>query len=225
MELLIDTANISKIKTLQNVLPLSGVTTNPSILKKEGSIDFFAHLRKIRDIIGIEQTLHVQVTATTSEEMLKEAHAILDAIDSSVYIKVPVTIEGLKAIKELKKQKINVTATAIYTKVQGFLAIASGVDYLAPYYNRMEILGTNSKNVVLSLRQEIERTNSNSKILGASYKTIEQINATFDSGAQAITFSPELVEQLLSSNTILKAIDDFQLDWKAIHGEKQINQL
>ncbi len=157
--------------------------------------------------------------------MLKEAHAILDAIDSSVYIKVPVTIEGLKAIKELKKQKINVTATAIYTKLQGFLAIASGVDYLAPYYNRMEILGTNSKNVVLSLRQEIERTNSNSKILGASYKTIEQINATFDSGAQAITFSPELVEQLLSSNTILKAIDDFQLDWKAIHGEKQINQL
>lgn len=225
MELLIDTANISKIKTLQNVLPLSGVTTNPSILKKERSIDFFAHLRKIRDIIGIEQTLHVQVTATTSEEMLKEAHAILDAIDSSVYIKVPVTIEGLKAIKELKKQKINVTATAIYTKLQGFLAIASGVDYLAPYYNRMEILGTNSKNVVLSLRQEIERTNSNSKILGASYKTIEQINATFDSGAQAITFSPELVEQLLSSNTILKAIDDFQLDWKAIHGEKQINQL
>ncbi len=105
------------------------------------------------------------------------------------------------------------------------MLIASGVDYLAPYYNRMETLGTDSKNVVLSLRQEIERTNSNIKILGASYKTIEQINATFDSGAQAITFSPELVEQLLSSNTILKAIDDFQLDWKAIHGEKQINQL
>ncbi|WP_438466028.1 fructose-6-phosphate aldolase [Streptococcus pluranimalium] len=225
MEILLDTASIERIESLQNVLPLKGITTNPSILKKEGEIDFFKHLRKIRNIIGLEQTLHVQVTATTAEKMIKEAQAIREGIDPSVYIKIPVTYEGLKAIKALKKQGVNITATAIYTKLQGFLAIAANVDYLAPYYNRMENLGINAESVMSSLQREIERTNSQSKLLGASYKTIEQINGTFDAGAQAITVSPELIEQLLSSNTIVKAVEDFQKDWKVIHGEKTIDDL
>ncbi|MGQ9412679.1 fructose-6-phosphate aldolase [Streptococcus pluranimalium] len=225
MEILLDTANIERIESLQNVLPLKGITTNPSILKKEGEIDFFKHLRKIRNIIGLEQTLHVQVTATTAEKMIKEAQAIQEGIDPSVYIKIPVTYEGLKAIKALKKQGVNITATAIYTKLQGFLAIAANADYLAPYYNRMENLGINAESVMSSLQKEIERTNSQSKLLGASYKTIEQINGTFDAGAQAITVSPELIEQLLSSNTIVKAVEDFQKDWKVIHGKQTIDDL
>lgn len=225
MEILLDTANIEKIQSLQKVLPLHGITTNPSILKQEGEINFFTHLRKIRNIIGLDQALHVQVTATTSEKMIKEAQAILKAIDPSIYIKIPVTLEGLKAIKALKKQGVNITATAIYTKLQGFLAIAANADYLAPYYNRMETLGTHSKSVFESLQREIERTNSQSKLLGASYKTIEQINNTFDAGAQAITVSPDLIEQLLSSNTIIKAVEDFQKDWTTIHGVQTIDEL
>ncbi|MGT2833491.1 fructose-6-phosphate aldolase [Streptococcus halotolerans] len=225
MELLLDTANIQKIKQLHDILPLKGVTTNPSILKQEGKIDFFNHLKQIRKIIGPEQSLHVQITATNAKTMIEEAYAILEGIDASVYIKIPVTIEGLKAIKKLKSEGIHITATAIYTKLQSFLAIAAGADYLAPYYNRMETLGIDSKAVIESLQKEIERTGSQSKILGASYKTIEQINDTFDAGAQAITVNPDLVEQLLSSHTIMQAVEDFRKDWKSIHGENNITAL
>lgn len=219
MEFLLDTANIEEIKHLNDCLPLSGVTTNPSIIKKEGKIDFFHHMKEIRKIIGFNKTLHVQVVATDYEGMVKDAEAILENIDEEIYIKIPVTKEGLKAIRELKSRNVNVTATAIYTKAQAYLAIASGADYIAPYYNRMEKLDIDPKDNIRSMANLIKQYDSQTRILAASFKNIGQVNTAFEIGAQAATISADILEESLSIPSVIKAVNDFKADWENIYGE------
>ena len=138
MEFIIDTANLAEIKHYNEVLNLSGVTTNPSICKKEGNVEFFNHMNSIRKIIGLDKSLHIQVVSQNYDGMLKDAMTILRKVDNQVYIKVPTTETGLKVMKELKRQGVNVTATAIYSKMQAYLAMNVGADCHAPYYNRMQ---------------------------------------------------------------------------------------
>ncbi|AJA46911.1 putative fructose-6-phosphate aldolase [Clostridium pasteurianum DSM 525 = ATCC 6013] len=219
MEFLLDTANLEEIKKYTEILPLAGVTSNPSIVKKEGKIDFFNHIKEIRNIIGGDASLHVQVVARDYEGMIKDAETILEKIDKDVFIKVPVNEEGLKVIKKLKSQGVNVTATAIYTKFQGFLAITAGADYIAPYFNRMENLNIDPKAVINEFAKEIERSNSKTKILAASFKNVGQVNAAYESGAQAATIGPSIVKEAFLMPSIAKAVKDFTSDWEAIFGK------
>ncbi|AXQ77842.1 fructose-6-phosphate aldolase [Streptococcus chenjunshii] len=221
MKLMLDTANLEAVRWGQDFLPLAGVTTNPSIIKKEGQMDFFAHLRQIRQIIGYDRTLHVQVVALEAEDMLAEARAILNHVDKEVYIKVPVTVEGLKVIKLLHAEGIYTTATAIYSKMQAYLAIAAGADYIAPYYNRMENLNIDAASAIADIAEEIKRTGAAAQILGASYKNIEQINRTVEAGGQAVTVAPDLVKQSLQLPAVTQAVQDFREDWFASFGPNQ----
>lgn len=219
MEFLLDTANIEEIKKYSSIIPLAGVTTNPSIVKKEGNIDFFAHMNEIRSIIGKDRSLHVQVVAKDFEGMMEDAKAILENIDRDVYVKVPVTEEGLKAILQLKKMNVNVTATAIYTKFQANLAIAAGADYIAPYFNRMQNINIDPIDAITSMVKEIERTNSSTKVLAASFKNVSQVNDACDCGAQSATMGVDIIESALSMPSIEKAVNDFAADWEKIYGE------
>ncbi|MBY5035076.1 fructose-6-phosphate aldolase [Streptococcus gallolyticus] len=218
MEFLLDTANIEAIKTYSEIIPISGVTSNPSIVKKEGKIDFFQHMKQIREIIGSDKSLHVQVVAQDFQGMIKDAETILEQIDTEVYIKVPVTTEGLKVIQELKKRNVHVTATAIYTKFQAYLAIEAGSDYIAPYFNRMENLNINATEAIRDIQHEIDRTGSSTKILAASFKNISQVNAAIATGAEAVTFGTDIVEQGFAMPSIEKAVKDFTADWESIFG-------
>lgn len=219
MKFLIDTANLEDIKRLYDFAPLAGVTTNPSIMKKEGKVEFYNHMQEIRKIIGMDQTLHVQVVATDYEGMMADAEALIENIDKSVYIKVPVTKAGLKAIKELKRRDLNVTATAVYTKFQAYLAMTAGVDFIAPYYNRMENLNIDPKEVVRSIAQLIKQTNSSSEILAASFKNVGQVNSAFELGAEAATMSVDIIETALAMPSIAQAVDVFKSDWETIYGK------
>ena len=190
MEFLFDSANLEAIQTYSACFPITGVTSNPSILKAEGKIDLFEHMRKIRQIIGPDKTLHMQVIAEDCEGMLKEAHAILKNVDDAVYIKIPTTEEGLKAMRALKAEGVHVTATAIYSKIQGFMAIACGADFIAPYYNRMENLDIDSCDTIAAFRQMIDEDDSNTKILAASFKNIAQVTNALLAGAHTATLQP-----------------------------------
>lgn len=225
MEYLLDSANLETIKRFVEYFPITGITSNPSIVKKEGKIDFFAHMNKIRSIIGQNRTLHIQVTATDVEGMLRDADSILSKVDGQVYIKVPVTIEGLKVMKILKARGINVTATAIYSKAQGFLALEAGADYMAPYYNRMENLEINPEDVIASFAKMISQYRYSTKIVAASFKNIGQVNKAFLAGAQTATVAPDVLEGAFAMPSIQKAVDDFTSDWKMIYGDKTIADL
>ena len=148
MEFIIDTVNLEDIKEAVEYMPIVGVTSNPSIVKKTSPKDFFKHMKEIRKIIGKERSLHIQVISKECNEIVKEAHRILEEIDDQVYIKVPVSYEGIKAIKKLKAEGVNVTATAVYDLMQAYMALAAGADYIAPYVNRIGNLGNDPMELI-----------------------------------------------------------------------------
>lgn len=224
MEFLFDTANLEDIRKYIEIYPVTGITSNPSILKAEGEIDFFTHMRAIRQLIG-ERMLHIQVTAQDCEGMIKDARAILKNVDDRIFIKIPTTEEGLKAMRILKAQGAGVTATAIYTKIQGFMAIACGVDFIAPYYNRMENLDIDSCETIASFRRMIDENGAETKILAASFKNIAQVNQALLAGAHTATLAPGLLHEAFGGAAIQKAVEDFHNDWVKIHGNSMISDL
>ena len=214
MDILFDTANLDDIERLTPIYPVTGVTTNPTILKAEGRVDFYAHFRRIREIIGPDRTLHVQVLAKDTRGMINDAHKLLDRIDDKVYPKIPTTEAGIAAMRHLKAEGVRVTATAIYSKTQGFLAIATGVDYLAPYYNRMQSLDI--------LAGFIRRFDAPSKIMAASFKNVSQVSHALEAGADAVTLSPKLLRVALSAPGIEAAVDTFIDDWEKVYGTRSL---
>ena len=151
-------------------LPIVGVTSNPSIVKKTNPQDFFEHMKEIRKIIGQERSLHIQVISTDCDTIIKEAHRILKEVDDKVYIKVPVSYEGIKAIKLLKAEGINVTATAVYDLMQAYMALEAKADYIAPYVNRIGNLGADPFELIAELSNRIMMDGYESKIVAASFK-------------------------------------------------------
>ena len=225
MELLLDTANVRLIREAVSTYPICGLTTNPSIVSKEKRKDFFPLMREIREILGRNRTLHVQVTSTDCEGILKEAEAIRKNIDEDVYIKTPVSREGLKAIGIMAKDGFNVTATAIYTTIQGELAAMAGAKYLALYYNRMLNLDIDADKVFRQVADAIRADNLDCKIVGASFKNVMQLTNAIADGAQAITVPPELLDTALAHPSIGAAVDNFRKDWISVYGDKTLADL
>lgn len=225
MELLLDTANLKSIRDAVSTYPISGLTTNPSIVSKENRSDFFGLIREIRDILGKERTLHVQVTRTDCEGILKEAEAIRKHVDEDVYIKTPVSKEGLKAIGIMARDGFNVTATAIYTTIQGELAAMAGAKYLALYYNRMLNLDIDADAVFRTTASAIAASGLECKIVGASFKNIMQVTNVFADGAEAVTVPPELLDTALANPSIDLAVRNFNKDWEKVYGNKGISEL
>lgn len=218
MELLFDNANLETLKRFSEIYPYTGVTSNPSIIKAEGKIDFFNHMRKIRELIGENRSLHAQVVTTDAKSIVKEAEKLTERIDKNVYVKIPVTEEGLKAMKILKDRGFNVTATAIYTKIQGLLAISAGADYIAPYFNRIEARGDDPAKVISDFRKDIDFCKAKTKILSASFHSGEQVIKAVEAGADCVTLQPKLLKEMLCADYIYEAVMKFACDWQVSQG-------
>lgn len=225
MEILIDTACVEKIRKYNSIYDLTGVTCNPSILAKEKP-DFFGILDQIRKIIGPDKELHVQLTASTAEDMQKEAEVITSHFGKEhTYVKVPTNEEGIRTIKLLKQQGYLVTATAIYTAQQGMLAMSVGADYLAPYYNRMCNNNYDPHAQIAQMAYLIDRFHLPTKILAASFKNPGQIMDAYSAGAQAVTASPELLTLMVETPNVYDALSRFSKDWAGNYGNKKIFEL
>lgn len=219
MEFIIDTIDLNEIRDAIEHMPVVGVTSNPTIVKKTNPKNFFEHMRKIRNIIGKERSLHIQVISKDCNTIVKEAHRILEEIDRDVYIKVPVSYEGVKAIKILKAEGIKVTATAVYDLMQAYMALAAGADYIAPYVNRIGNLGSDPMELIRQLSNRIALDNYNCKILAASFKGVQQVRDAFNNGSQAITAPVDVLKTIFKNPNIEKAVNDFNADWYAMYGE------
>lgn len=219
MEFIIDTVNLEEIKDAIEHLPIVGVTSNPSIVKATSPKNFFEHMKEVRKIIGNERSLHVQVISKNCDEIVREVHRILEEIDEDVYIKVPVSYEGVKAIKILKSEGRNVTATAVYDLMQAYMALAAGADYIAPYVNRIGNLGSDPFELISELSSRIVMDGYDCKILAASFKGVQQVKDSFNSGAQAITAPVDVLKTIFKNPNIEKAVDDFNSDWYSIYGQ------
>lgn len=218
MELLIDTADLKSIQECQQYFPIAGVTCNPSIIKKCAPENFFEHMRSVRSIIGMEETLHIQIIAKTSEDQIREAHQIFESVDDQVYIKVPTDWQGLRTIRILKQEGHHVTATAVYDLMQAYMALEAGADYIAPYVNRISSIGANPYELIRHLSQRIDHDQYSCRIVAASFHSIQQIRESLNAGSQAVTVSPDLYKNVLTNPCIEKAISDFNHDWETVYG-------
>ncbi|MDU2590022.1 MAG: transaldolase family protein, partial [Atopobium sp.] len=136
MEFILDTANLEAVKQLDELLTIDGVTTNPAIITRSGKQPEQV-IKEFVEYLLPEQKFFVQVVSTDYEQMLEEARYICSLRSENTYVKIPVTRNGYKAIKQLKSEGLGVLATAIYSADEAFLAAMNGADYLAPYVNRM----------------------------------------------------------------------------------------
>lgn len=224
MKYLLDTANLAEIRELSEYLPIAGVTSNPTIVKAEGAVPFFAHMREIRSIIG-QHPLHIQVTAQDYAGMMRDAEAIFRHVDENVYVKVPVDFAGVKVIKALKRQGANVTATAVYGMDQAFIALEAGADCIAPYYNRMEALGVDAANVIGNIAGIINHYGYESEILAASFKQPVQIDHAILAGAHSVTAAPNVLREIFAKKIVSDAVRTFADDWAGLYGGKTLAEL
>ena len=180
-------------------------------------------MRKVREIIGKERTLHVQVTATKAEDMIKEAERICKEIDEDVYIKVPTSLEGIKAMKILKQKGFHITATAIYTTMQAYMALEAGAEYLAPYCNRIANLGGDYRELIENVAFKINTEGYQCKILAASFHALSQVEDALNAGTQSVTVPYSILETIFKNPNIDKAVTDFNNDWFSVYDEDILN--
>ena len=219
MKLLIDDANIDKIRKIYQYYSIDGVTTNPSILAKSGRKPYEV-LGEIREIIGKEAELHVQVVSETAEEMVLEGHKIVQKLGKNTYIKIPTVPEGLKAMRILHEEGYNITATAIYTPLQAYLAAKAGADYAAPYVNRIDNLGTNGIEVTRKIHDIFKNNKFKTEILAASFKNSLQVLELCEYGVGAATVAPDIIEGFINNTTnISAAVKEFINDFEELCGK------
>ncbi len=220
MEYILDTANVEKIKHCASYFPIAGVTTNPTIISKENA-DFKKLITDILDVIG-DKMLHVQVTSETADGMIKEAEALKKVVGENLYVKIPICQEGLKATMELHKRGFHITETAIFTQQQAMIAACAGADYVAPYVNRLDNIVSDGVNVVSEIVNMFNTHGMKTKVLAASFKTVEQVHKIGMVGGHAVTVNPDILENLIYHPLTMYAIDDFAADWQSVYGDKKI---
>ena len=207
MKLIIDDANIEKVKKVWELYPCDGVTTNPSILAKSGRNPYEV-LSELREIVGKD-----------GEGMIEEAKVIREKLGENTFVKVPTTPQGLKAMKALAAEGVNITATAIYTPMQAFLAAKAGAKYTAPYINRIDNFGYNGVQVAMDIQDIFENNNLPCEVLAASFKNSQQVLELTKYGIGASTVATDVIEGLIKNAAIDAAIDAFNKDFESITGE------
>lgn len=214
---MLDTANLKTIENLIKFYPISGVTTNPSILAKSKEEDLRKLFLNIRKTIGSERSLHIQALGENSATIIEEAKLISKLFGKNTYIKIPVMKEGIKAILEIREQKIDIgiTATGIMSPQQALMAGVSGADFVAPYINRSDNHNENGAQMVFDIKTLFEINKVNCKILGASFKNIKQVQDSMLAGADSVTVEPELFERLIYHSITDWSIINFKSDWES----------
>jgi len=207
-----DTADIKALKELYDFFPLEGVTTNPTILKQSG-MKLSVAIDEVSKIVG-DGMMHVQVMSSTSDEIVKEAKKYKTYFDlgDNFYAKIPVFPEGFKAMRILKDAGIKVTATAIFTQQQALVAAKAGADFVAPYVSRLDNISSHGIEVVRDIARNMDEYKLDTKVLAASFKTVDQIYRVSMNGSHSATISPDLLMQLIKHPMTDISIAQFEKD-------------
>ena len=217
MKLIIDDAHIEQIKKIYEFYPVDGVTTNPTILAQSNRNPYDV-LKEIREFIGTDAELHVQVVARDAAGMIEDARRITKELGDNTYVKIPSVQEGFKAMRVLKKEGFNITATAIYTPMQAFLAAKAGASYAAPYINRIDNMGYDGVSIAQHIHDIFRNNNLQANVLAASFKNSQQLLELAEYGVGAATASPDVIFALVKNDAIDSAIDTFIKDFEKLVG-------
>ena len=225
MELYVDIADLDAIKEVDKYYPIDGFTTNPNILSVvkrpvEELMEVYRDYVQKRNI-----KIFFQVTGDTAEEMLEEALELKEYYGSNLVIKIPAVREGYKAIRACKKAGLTVCVTVIHSAMQAFVAAKAGADYVAPYVSHIDNLGAQGVNVIGEMLDIMQNYDYPCKVLGASFRTVEQIKDLAVIGCDAVTITPEMFERLIAHPSTGESMQKFTRAWTKKFGEKEISDL
>lgn len=212
MKLFIDTANVEEIRKANDMGVICGVTTNPSLIAKEGRI-FEDVVREITDIV--DGPISAEVISLDSEGMIKEA-VELAKIHKNIIIKLPMTAEGLKAVKGLSKEKIKTNVTLVFSAGQALLAAKAGATYVSPFVGRLDDIGNNGMNIIKEIVEIFRNYEIDTEIIAASIRHPMHVIEAARLGCHIATIPYKVIMQLTKHPLTDKGIDQFLKDWDTV---------
>jgi len=211
MKFFIDSANLDEIRELGDAGLIDGVTTNPSLVAKEGNIDFKEHVAKICEII--KGDVSAEVTALDTEGMLREGRE-LAKIAPNVVVKCPLTLDGLKATRTLRDEGTKVNVTLCFSAAQAILAAKAGANYISPFIGRLDDIATNGMQLISDIVQIYDNYGFSTEVLAASIRHPMHIVDCALAGADVATVPYKVITQLVKHPLTEKGLDAFLADWK-----------
>ena len=210
MEFFADTAETKEIEELIDLGMIDGVTTNPSLIKKSGR-DVFQVLTEICQLV--KGPVSAEVVALTADDMVSEGRRLVQ-IASNIVVKVPLTLEGLKACNKLSSEDIQVNVTLCFSSNQALLAAKAGATYISPFIGRLDDLGLNGMNLIEDIRIIYDNYDYATKILAASIRSPLHVNESALAGADVVTVPPAVIRKLAHHPLTDKGLQSFLTDWE-----------
>lgn len=210
MKLFIDTANLEEIKKANRLGFIAGVTTNPSLVAKEKGITFEARIKEITEIV--DGPISAEVLSLKADEMVEEGKK-LAAIHPNVTIKVPMTVEGLAAVKQFSEMGIKTNVTLIFSANQALLAARAGATFVSPFVGRLDDIGQEGMNLISEIASIFSIHKISTEIISASIRNPMHVTQSALSGAHIATIPYKVFEQMMHHPLTDQGIKKFLADW------------
>ncbi|MFT7184147.1 MAG: transaldolase [Oceanicoccus sp.] len=217
MKFFLDTANLNEIKDLASWGVLDGVTTNPSLISKEGNVDLEKHLKSICALV--EGPVSMEVIATDTNTMVKQGLEYSSWADNIV-VKVPMTEDGLKAVKIFKKEGIDTNVTLVFSANQALLAAKAGATFVSPFIGRLDDDGHDGMTLVQEITTIFDNYHFGTEVLVASIRHPRHITDAALLGADVATMPKEVFEKLVKHPKTDAGLEKFLADWKTRKSKK-----
>ena len=217
MKFFVDTANVDEIRKANDMGIICGVTTNPSLIAKEGR-DFNQVIAEIASIVDGPISGEVKATPTDAEGMIKEGREIA-AIHPNMVVKIPMTVEGLKAVKVLHAEGIKTNVTLIFSAAQALLAARAGATYVSPFLGRLDDISMPGIDLINEITEIFMMHDIQTEIIAASIRNPIHVIDCAKAGADIATVPYKVLEQMTKHPLTDQGIAKFQADYKAVFGE------
>ncbi|MEJ8544201.1 fructose-6-phosphate aldolase [Brevibacillus borstelensis] len=209
MRFLIDTANVGEIREIHEWGVVAGVTTNPSLVAKEGR-DFIETLKEIIDIV--DGPISAEVISTDAKGMIEEGEK-LASLSKNIVVKVPMTAEGLKAVKYFAKRKIRTNVTLVFSANQALLAARAGATYVSPFLGRLDDIGHDGMQLIEDIAEIFSVHGIETEIIAASVRHPVHVTEAARRGAHFATIPHKVFQQLISHPLTDSGLEKFLTDW------------
>lgn len=207
----LDTANLEELRKAASWGVISGVTTNPSLVSREGNVSFAEHIIEITRII--DGPVSAEVTALDTEGMIREGRE-LAALSPNVVIKIPMTPEGMGAVRALSSEGIPVNVTLVFSPQQALLAAAAGASYVSPFVGRLDDIGEDGVGLVADIAEMFAMQDIPTKVLAASLRHPAHVSQCALAGADVATIPFKVLEKLFHHPLTEKGMEKFLADWE-----------
>jgi len=211
LKIFLDTADLDMITPAYETGLIDGVTTNPTLILRSGrTLQEVA--QELSGLLALE-SISTEVVADTSGEMLNQAQEFI-TISPAITIKVPCTVEGLKACKELSKVGVKTNVTLVFSVAQAILAAKAGATYISPFIGRWEDNSVDGLELIQKIRKVYNQLNETPQILGASIRDVRQVEKCAEYGADVVTIPPIVFWKMYKNVMTDKGLEQFQRDWE-----------